>query len=422
MSIPTLEENPVNEDRLVFCEKYDLMKGLTFCLDDNKYQYLYSPENDDDDSEIMPVNDRISSVPWIVTPVAILDDNNMEQLTATLYSITYQMHVITSNVYLLYNTTSTIIKELAVLFGFNSINITSRVKYPFCNSDFQSVVIARQLFTANKYVIIIKSGLILYPDYTTYINHVFPVLEKDNSISAISGWNPNGFDKTSGNPSRLYRIEDFPGLGFLIRNDICLWKCSDDAVVNCTLESVLNWWKRGDGQKSSRIHHTVVPDVSRVAWHPTLEITSHKQDDYLYGLFNSEQRANRTYTNFTLESAENVADWNYDVMIRRNLDTSILIRFTDEEIDNCERGIDSFATKLLRRYKRSIYTVYYVERDIYQQTTLKQILRCLNFYQHPRYPPLGLYRGIIRYYGNDGGNDIYIMKQSSPFYNYKDST
>lgn len=52
--------------------------------------------------------------------------------------------------------------------------------------------LVRKRFPNKKYVIVLEEGLIVSPDFLFYMAQLVFLFDKDESILAVSAWNPNG--------------------------------------------------------------------------------------------------------------------------------------------------------------------------------------------------------------------------------------
>lgn len=52
--------------------------------------------------------------------------------------------------------------------------------------------LVRKRFPNKKYVIVLEEGLIVSPDFLFYMAQLVFLFDKDDSILAVSAWNPNG--------------------------------------------------------------------------------------------------------------------------------------------------------------------------------------------------------------------------------------
>uniref|UniRef100_A0A0N4ZRH0 Alpha-1,3-mannosyl-glycoprotein 2-beta-N-acetylglucosaminyltransferase n=1 Tax=Parastrongyloides trichosuri TaxID=131310 RepID=A0A0N4ZRH0_PARTI len=76
-----------------------------------------------------------------------------------------------------------------------------------------------------KTVVLLEDDLDISIDFFSYFKATYhQLLKKDKSLYCISAWNDNGFEELidQQNPMTLYRTDFFPGLGWMLTND--LWK------------------------------------------------------------------------------------------------------------------------------------------------------------------------------------------------------
>jgi len=116
-----------------------------------------------------------------------------------------------------------------------------------------------QTFTVMGYdqVVIVEDDLEISPDFFEYFTATLPILRADKTLWCVSAWNDNGktglINETT--PELLYRTDFFPGLGWMMTND--LWK-----------EIMLKWpksywddWMREPQHRKGR--SCIRPEVSR---------------------------------------------------------------------------------------------------------------------------------------------------------------
>lgn len=84
--------------------------------------------------------------------------------------------------------------------------------------------IMRTMFDCFNYprLIILEEDMDLAPDFFSYFEALAPMLDRDPTLMCISSWNDHGQDKFVRNAHQLYRSDFFPGLGWMLRNE--LWQ------------------------------------------------------------------------------------------------------------------------------------------------------------------------------------------------------
>ena len=81
----------------------------------------------------------------------------------------------------------------------------------------------RQAFTPEyRYGILLEEDLELSPDFVELMVLAAPLLDSDNTLFCVSGWNDNGRSQVEANPSRLMRTDVFNNLSFLFRREEAL--------------------------------------------------------------------------------------------------------------------------------------------------------------------------------------------------------
>ncbi|KAK8659654.1 hypothetical protein V6N13_029851 [Hibiscus sabdariffa] len=75
-----------------------------------------------------------------------------------------------------------------------------------------------ELFSKHNFdrVIILEDDMEIAPDFFDYFEAAAALLDKDNSIMAVSSWNDNGQKQFVHDPYALYRSDFFPGLGWML--------------------------------------------------------------------------------------------------------------------------------------------------------------------------------------------------------------
>ena len=77
-----------------------------------------------------------------------------------------------------------------------------------------------QIFPQAKYAIVLEEDLDVSPDFFGYFSQTVRLLDEDPSLYCISAWNDQGYEHTSADPSKIYRVETMPGLGWLLSRSL----------------------------------------------------------------------------------------------------------------------------------------------------------------------------------------------------------
>eukprot|EP00058_Branchiostoma_floridae_P001585 XP_002587073.1 hypothetical protein BRAFLDRAFT_102994 [Branchiostoma floridae] len=133
-----------------------------------------------------------------------------------------------------------------------------------------------------KYAIFIDEGFRARPGFLRYFGQTLSLLDQDDSVFSVSAWNHNGFEGLSQDPSLVYRTEDFPATGWVVRRSVwesevrgkeaacCMvfpwhsWFGGDHCHCNHVLFICSPWHSWFGGDLKGR--EVLVPDVSRVEY------------------------------------------------------------------------------------------------------------------------------------------------------------
>ena len=91
------------------------------------------------------------------------------------------------------------------------------------------------------YAIVLEEDLDVSPDFFTFFGQTLRLLDEDSSVYCVSAWNDQGYEHTSGDPSKLLRVETMPGLGWILKKSLYKeelepkWP-TPDKVRSCNLE------------------------------------------------------------------------------------------------------------------------------------------------------------------------------------------
>ncbi|KAF4533181.1 hypothetical protein B566_EDAN001723 [Ephemera danica] len=227
------------------------------------------------------------------TPILLLVGS---EPLATFEGIAGQPGVSPSLVHVLYEVQQTHTPALAALFGFQAVPLPK----PFSRSD----------------------DLVLSPDFLAYMAQVMLVLEKDRSLLGAAAWNPNGFQSVTSDVHAAYRVEEFPGVGFLLPM----------AVARDGWPEVL---------RASNGGNLIVPDVSRV-----LLPSSYRLPDEPMRSVNIDVSA-YIYRPGDLENSR------YFQMIASLVRESNALHMSLEDLTHCRIGEQMLTSKIMQEYVKN---------------------------------------------------------------------
>ncbi|CAL8465720.1 g5256 [Coccomyxa elongata] len=117
--------------------------------------------------------------------------------------------------------------------------------------------VLRTMFDCFQYsrVIILEEDMELSPDFFSYFEALTPLLDTDTTLMCISSWNDHGQDKFVRDARQLYRSDFFPGLGWMLRNE--LWQ----ELKSGWPGSYWDDWLRQNGTRKGR--QCIRPEICR---------------------------------------------------------------------------------------------------------------------------------------------------------------
>ncbi|XP_014248464.1 protein O-linked-mannose beta-1,2-N-acetylglucosaminyltransferase 1-like [Cimex lectularius] len=342
------------------------------------------------------------------TPFIVIAGKSITTLVLTLQSVVYQPGIHSASVFVLQEEGEEEIYKLTKVFNFQPLIINSTSTVPNYKIHF-GLNFIHENFPTKKFVIVIEEGLLLSPDYLFYLAQLVPVLERDETLLGISGWNPYGYNSTSGNPYLAYRVEDFPGLGFLIKMDVFVKSMKGNMEKCCNGKSYNGWayiLQENEG-------HIIIPDVSRVLMRPR-DIPKEREDDYR--IFRTPRITN-TNLNVWIERPQDLLQDRYFQVIANLIHGSITIHLTNDDLQLCANKGNIAMKIMLTELKNKIFTVYYQEENCVYQEKLKGYLKCFDVFL-PNYSKVQtLYKNIMRFTAKS--NMVLLIELNSPFAKHK---
>ena len=246
------------------------------------------------------------------------------------------------------------------------------------------------------YLIVFEDDLELGKDVLHYFYAHRELLEKENpenkqskesSIWCISAWNDHGYIHTAQNETKSYRIDGWPGLGWMTKSALV----RKELLPNWPLHAGADWdmWLRTDYTRNGRV--CIVPDISRT-YHfgeSGKNVDQNWQELYFirHKLYNPvlSKKANPVpkTLNFKpiIDLTKNVYDKNLEEVIKNG------VRIDESTVcgDKVEFDFDSKTTYVLR-----------IDEQVSQDENLK-IFSCLRIWD---LDIRGLYMGVLRIHYN----------------------
>ncbi|OWF45264.1 Protein O-linked-mannose beta-1,2-N-acetylglucosaminyltransferase 1 [Mizuhopecten yessoensis] len=378
-----------NEGRRAFCKKYD---GYADFCEASKIDKTISPVGLVDKSLF---NNPIFDVPIIIIPG--MDHN---ALVRTLETTIMQPGVRPSLVTVMWDEKTVEHAELADLFSYNNHSLEGSLNY--IDQMQKALTAGWKLIPEAKYLIVLEEEIVLAPDFLSFLGQSLVIVESDATLLGVSAWNYNGYDTTSGDRTMVYRVEEFPGLGFLLKRSVYDTYMKDH-MSTCCSQRVWNSWALAGEDVVGEI---LVPDVSRVYRQPYQ--TWNTDEDYLTELFNKPRLTNLE-AGMNLKGLSHLIESHYDALLHKKLLLANAINI--DVLKKC------FTLKEQQLYVpveiKSVFAVYFEQSGPEDFSLLNKLCLCFGLYSVKGKRPRNLHKGVIRKEG------ILVGSSSQEFYKHK---
>ncbi|KAK3102733.1 hypothetical protein FSP39_013520 [Pinctada imbricata] len=371
--IPPSPKSARNLDRRNFCKNYD--GYVDFCDPAHIDEKLTTVELLDKSKE----KDKIFKTPMVIVPG--MDHN---AVVRTMETTLMQPGINPKMVLVTFDESFKEFGELATLFGFRNKSLSTSESYE--EQMIKAIEEAWKVFDKSDYLIVIEEELILATDFLSFMSNCLSALESDSSLHGATAWNYNGYETTSKDKSVVYRMNDFPGLAFLLPKKIYKKFMKDGMQKCCNKRAWEGWYLSKDFTPV-----ILGPDISRVYRQPYQSMDLLNND--LTELFHKPRQTNLDgeVTVFTHTSDS------YDKEIKKLLTQSA--NMSPKDITKCiEQKNFHPETDAI---SKSTVAIYYHQDQIDDYFTLRQLCKCFGLYYIKTKPPKNLYKGIIRFYYKD---------------------
>ncbi|CAF2720777.1 unnamed protein product [Rotaria sp. Silwood2] len=373
-----------NNKRRDFCSRYDGYGD--FCSDTNIDKNLFT---------IPLINKTLEDNPIYSTPILIIAGISHNSLRMCLETLLMQPGINIENVIVAVDEKFSEPLALVDLFGFRGEKTSNSSAY----MEHYEKALKRiwEIYSNKDKIIVIEEDLILSPDFLYTLALLSETFRKDETIDAIQMWNPNSYDSINGSIELIYRVDQFYGLGYLLRRSF-YEKYIKNSFKDCCSKRVWEKWTFSDTSSF------LMPDVSRVFRRP---IDGNRVNNiYLETLFNQKRKT--SLNPFPpLSNIDILRKDKYDAQLTKSANSATLIK----SLKKCET-IDNNVYNLIENQNTSDTFIYvYHQGSLNDVTSLLPILSCFKLFPHE---PLGLYHGILRFSSNK--YHFYLVGSKSPLY------
>ncbi|XP_076469458.1 protein O-linked-mannose beta-1,2-N-acetylglucosaminyltransferase 1-like [Babylonia areolata] len=376
------------DERRDFCKKYD------------GYPEFCDPSRVDDKLKTVGTADKsLQGHAIFDTPLIIVPGLNHNALVRTLETTLMQPGIKQKNVVVMWDKKFPEHGELATLFGFTNISLPSSTKY----TDLMGHALKHSvnMFPQAEHFIVLEEELLLAPDFLSFLAQCFSTLNTDPTLLAVSAWNFNGFEKTSGNREIVYRVEEFPGLGFLAKKQ----------AVNALISSMPQkraWhgWKfEGEGH-----FEILMPDVSRVFRQPFK--VGGQEAELVSELF-LHPRTTSLEQAATLQNLGELMERQYEDYLNGLIASSLPL--TMDNLKQCVHSLEP-PPDFADQDKRSV-AVYFDQESSLDFRLFSEICRCFGLVSPRNWRPKNLHNGMLRFWYQD--RNVFLVGSSTPYYKNK---
>jgi len=373
-----------NDKRRDFCSRYDGYGD--FCNDLNVDKALQA---------VPLVNKTLEDNPIYSTPILIVAGMSHNSLRMCLETLMMQPGINTDTVLVAVDEKFSEPLALIDLFKFRGIKTSNASTY----MEHYKVALAQvwEIFPDKNQVIVIEEDLILSPDFLYTLALLYETFRKDETIGAVQMWNPNSFEIVNGSIELIYRVDEFFGLGFLLKRSIYEQNLKHSFDLCCAKRV----WERWTFPSK---YSFLMPDVSRTFRKP---IDGNQENSkFIDALFNRKRRTNLNPFP-PLSNIDVLRKDRYDADLKRSISSATIIK----SLPKCSTINSNLFNQIDNQNSSTSFKFVFEQTSVNDVSELTAYLPCFGLFPTE---PLGFYRGVLRFYANK--YEFYLVGMKSPFY------
>lgn len=381
-------ESKRNDPRRNFCLKYE---GYTdFC----------NPLKVDEDLIPIETSDKnLKKHTIFETPIIIVPGLNNNAFVHTLETTILQPGINQDMVAVLYDEKLPEYGELTNLFGFRNYSLSSSVTYQ--EQLNKALKFARIVYSSAEHFIVIEEDLLLSPDFLPFMAVCIDTINLDSSLAGAFSWNVNGFEHLSGNSSLMYRVQEFPGMGFLIKTHVLQQLI--DSLGNCCKNRAWGGW-----HLEVQGLEMLVPDVSRV--YRTPFYGNQATSDFALRLFLKPRRTHLEVHPASIITKHLISSEYEEFLLQQVKGAQVL---KPSVMANCMAGATSAPS--LEDLSLGPVVIYFAQNSADDTRVLKLICQCFGLVALEDMEPHNLHFGLLRFYYHK--HDMFLVGSMTRYFN-----
>ncbi|XP_019634234.1 PREDICTED: protein O-linked-mannose beta-1,2-N-acetylglucosaminyltransferase 1-like [Branchiostoma belcheri] len=381
--------HPTNSKRKAFCDTYGQGGDYgDFCAEENQKESLSpAPLGDQQDLKENAV---------FSTPIVVIARTALNLVQQTLESLRLQPGINPRMVQVMSDGSFDEPQKLTDLYSFQWQSLQPTTKYVYQMHHAMTRVF--QTFKDSKYAIFMDEGFRARPGFLRYFAQTLSLLDQDDSIFSVSAWNHNGFEGLSQDASLLYRTEDFPATGWVVRRSV--WESEVRGKEGaCCMVFPWHGWFGGD-LKGKEV---VVPDVSRVEY---IVKEGLFEDDKFRQKYFPGRRSNS-------EPQQDVSDVQkmnkdaYEEEVKHLISSSTPVQ--SSQFSTCLIQQEHFSGP---SEKGKVFTVYFKQENPTDRRVLQKLCSCFGLFRMDD-DLRGLHKNMLRF--TYDGNQYLLVGSESPY-------
>ncbi|XP_041349879.1 protein O-linked-mannose beta-1,2-N-acetylglucosaminyltransferase 1-like [Gigantopelta aegis] len=384
-----------NDARRNFCKKYD-----------GYFEYCDPSHVDEFPKTVRVIDQAFSEHPIFSVPIVVVPGLNHNALVRSLETTLMQPGIQPNLVCVLWDEKFPEHGELAFLYGFSNFSLPSSTKYS--EQMVKALRKIEDLHPDSEYVIVLEEELLLAPDFLHFMAQFLDVLNSDSSLLGVSAWNYNSYEVLAGNRHAVYRVEEFPGLGFLLSLKY-LKSVLASSLDKCCNTRSWHGWDLGDQMKAE----ILIPDISRV-FRQRYQGTD-GDEDLIQQLFH-KPRATNLEPSVKLEGLNNLTAELYEEYL--NLALANSVSFPTSDLRQCLQYNKAFKPELPNE-SRHVFVVYYEQENPEDYELLRKLCHCFGLFSVKNHKPKNLHNGLLRFFYH--GLNVFLVGSATEYYQHKPS-